>query len=467
MSPASPITIERQAGRVATHHNRQRRLNAVLGGLLVAVVAIAPIPLGSNRPFFWAAWAALIGALGVCYLLLLALRGESLRFGLDRLWLLALPFAALLGVLAVQILPMEGVAFVTGAGETILSKTLSLAPGTTWLMLLQLATYGVFFFLMLQAAVNRRRARLMGQAILLIIAAHALYSLVALTVLGDTLLVFEKWAYAGFATGTFVNRNSFATFLAFGLVLGTLCTLREFVDVAHRIKGQLQLGNAPLYLAATGLILAALIATGSRMGLVAGLAGAGAGGVMALLKRGGTAGRGWLWLGILPALGVVALLLLYGAGTFERLGSLEGDVNVRGELYYQVIGMIAHRPWLGFGGGTFELAYPLFHHLPVSVDLVWDKTHSTYLALWVELGLIAGSLPLLIVLCIGIDALRLVLQRRGDWTAPGAAVGVIVVAAIHSLVDFSLEMEANVFVFLALLAIGVARARPNSVSEDE
>lgn len=127
--------------------------------------------------------------------------------------------------------------------------------------------------------------------------------------------------------------------------------------------------------------------------------------------------------------------------------------------------MIALRPWLGYGGGAFELAYPLFHRLLVSADLVRDKAHSTYLGLWAELGIIAGSVPLIPVACIRIDALDLYLKRRGDWRAPAAAFCVVLVAALHSLVDFSLEME--VFLFLALLTLGVARGtgKPNEAAE--
>lgn len=449
------IAIERQApapGRTRAATG-QRRLNAVLAVTLVGIVAIAPIPLGSNRPFFWAMWAGLIGLLATVYFAALWLRDEPLRVPLGRLWPAALPFAGLLAYLFIQTLPVPGgVDFVTAAGDVVTSTTLSIAPGSTLLMLLQLGTYAAFFLLMLQVAANRKRARRIGVALLLVITAHALYGLVALIILDDSLLFFSKWAYAGFATGTFVNRNSFATFLAFGLVLGVLLGLREL-----KAGSRMQWGLAPVYLAATALILAVLVATGSRMGLFAGLAGAGLAALMAAGK--GEAGR-WrlnrILLAIVPIAAAIVVLLLYGAGTFDRLGSIETDANVRGDLYAQVFGMIAARPWLGHGGGTFELAYPLFHQLPVSPDLIWDKAHSTYLSLWSELGVIAGSVPLLLIGGFGLVALRLYLTRRGDWTAPAAALCVILVAAIHSLVDFSLEMEANVFVFLAILAIGVA-----------
>jgi O-antigen ligase len=457
---AGGIVIDRQAGVASPDvvRNGQRRLNTALAAVLLAIVALAPVPLGSNRPFFWAMWAAGLGLVAVAYFVLLALRRESLRVPLRRLWMPLLLAVGLCGFLVVQMLPLGGTIFATASGDMVTSPTLSLSPGATWLMLLQLLTYGLFYFLMLQVAVNRARARTMGQVILLIIAAHALYGLLALTVLGDTLLFFDKWAYAGFATGTFVNRNSFATFLAFGLVLGVLASLRELFDAAERGKGGLQSGLAPVYLACTALILATLVATGSRMGLLAGLAGAGCAAILALRKRHKTrGGLGWLVIGAVPMLAAVAVLVLYGAGTFDRLGSLEGDANVRGDLYAQVLEMIALRPWLGYGGGAFELAYPLFHQLPVSADLSWDKAHSTYLGLWAELGIVAGSAPLILIAWIGIGALDLSLKRRGDWMAPAAAFCVVLVAAIHSLVDFSLEMEANVFLFLALLALGVAR----------
>lgn len=451
---SSAIGIERQAGAASgTHGVRQRRANTVFAGLLMAVVALAPIPLASNRPFFWALWAAVVGLIGLAHFGLLVLRGEALRVPLGRLWLPAALFALLAGFLAVQSFLPVPASFVTAGGASVTGARLSLAPGATLLMLLQVATYGLFFVLMLQVAANRSRARKIALALLGIVTVHALYGLVALVLLDDSLLFFPKWAYAGFATGSFVNRNSFATFLAFGLVLGVVLALRELKSGS--LTGR---SSAVMMLAATALILAVLVATGSRMGLFAGVAGAGLAALLAVGKGENSRwrARGLLLAG-LPIAAAIVVLLLYGAATFDRLGSLEADVNVRGDLYAQVLGMIAARPWLGYGGGAFEAAYPLFHMPPVSADLVWDKAHSTYLSLWAELGVVAGSIPILLVAGIGLDALRLYLGRRGDWAGPAAAVAVIAVAAIHSVVDFSLEIEANVFLFLAILAVGVAR----------
>lgn len=448
------IGIESHVGAASgtRSSHRRSRANTIVAGVLVAVVALAPIPLASNRPFFWALWGAIVGAIGVVYLGLLVLRVEALRVPLNRLRVPALAFAALVGFLAAQAWLPIPTSFVFASGEHLASASLSLAPGMTLLMLLQVATYGLFFFLMLQVAANRRRARRIALALLCIVTVHALYGLVALVLLDDSLLFFPKWAYEGFATGSFVNRNSFATFLAFGLVLGVLLALREL-----KVGGPTGRSTAAMILAATALILAVLVATGSRMGLFAGLCGAGLAALLAAGKSGDAHSRPRnLLLAALPIGAALLVLVLYGATTFDRLGSLENDANVRGDLYLQVLAMIAARPWLGYGGGAFEAAYPLFHQLPVSPDVVWDKAHSSYLSLWAELGVVAGSIPLLLLAGIGVVALRLYLSRRGDWTTPAAAVCVIVVAALHSVVDFSLEIEANTLLFLAILAVGVA-----------
>lgn len=459
------IAIERTLGAGSTRAiNRQQRTNTVLSVVLVAVVAIAPIPLGSNRPFFWALWATVLGLVAVGYALDLLRNGEPLRFALGRLLLPLLLFVLLAIFLMAQTLPLGATSFTTAAGDAVASQTFSLAPGSTWLMLIQFASYGLFFLLALQVAVNRRRARIIGIAILIVVVVHALYGLAALTLFGDTLLFAEKWAYEGFATGTFVNRNSYATFLAFGLVLSVVLAARDVVQTEDRGRA----GAMPLYLVAAGLILAALLATGSRMGLLAGLISAGCATVMAMQKRLGERGRfRWLTTAALPILAAVAIVALYGGETFERLGSVEAAANVRGDLYQQVWAMIAARPWLGYGGGAFEVAYPLFHQPPVSVDLTWDKAHSTYLGLWAELGVVAGSLPLLLVALFAVWALVLYARRSGDWALPAAAVSVVVVAALHSIVDFSLEIEANVFLFLAILALGIASPASRDTSPSE
>jgi O-antigen ligase len=320
-------------------------------------------------------------------------------------------------------------------------------------MVLQMLSYGLLFFLMVQVSANRERSRVLLQALTWLIAVYGVLGLFMLTQLGDTWFGLPKEAYPGSATGPFVNRNSFATFLAFGLAIDVALLLEAMLLT---MPFQDRLLRVLLLLVLTGITAVSLVATNSRMGSVAGLAG-----VLAVIALGSfkirlTAGK-WLILGVSFLAAGGLLMFTMGTGVLERVVTLDSAIDVRGDLYAQILGMIARRPWLGYGGGSFEFAYPLFHQLPVSVDGIWEKAHSTYLGLWLELGVVVGSLPLLIVLWTGAQALRAFLTSSRYWVTGLAGIGVLVVAAVHSTVDFSLEIPAVALLFTALVALPVGQ----------
>ena len=448
--------------------SRQSQLNDTTARLLMAVVALAPVPLGSNRGFFWATTAVVVGLIGILYSYRLGRLGEAARYGFRHMRL-SVGLALLLGLfLVLQTVPFsllgpwaewvrQQLSIVTPTGAVVSPDTISLAPQSTWLMLLRMVTYAVFYVLMLQVATNHRRKAFVLNTALVIVTAYALYGFISLVQLGDTILGLPKWAYAGSATATFVNRNSFATFLAFGGVIAMALAAGKLVrsdDDDDRAAIRRFDPMILLYLLAYAVIVAALFATQSRMGFAAAVAGSLTIIVVSVARAGG---RGRLF-GLLAifALAIVLGFLTYGQGLLERLGSVESASDVRLDLYAQVVQMILARPYLGYGGGTFELAFPLFHQAPVSADMVWDRTHNSYLSLWVELGLIAGSIPILLLLAAGFRIVGGLGKVRPDWTAKLAGLGVLVVGATHSLVDFSLEIQANTLLFLAIVATGVA-----------
>lgn len=431
----------------------QARLNHVIAIGLIAFLFLAPIPLGANRPVFWAINAVIVGAGGIIYGAMMIWRQEVFRVPLSKIAIVSGLWSVLCGYGVVQIV-LPVVTVFEGSGTQVVSETLSITPGSSLHSLVQFLTFGVFFFLVLQVSANRERARFIAASLFWVTVAHAVYGLLALTQFGDPVLFLEKWAYFGSATGTFVNRNSYATFMAFGLVLGTALAAQTLEKGLE--SRQLPIAGVMLLLIGLSFLLVALYSTQSRMGLAAGLAGSLVVAIGFVIKIGRRLPRLAIVMAIVGAALTIAAAVLFGSGTFERLGSVEQSFDVRAALYAQVIDMIGSRPIWGFGGGSFEAAFPLFHALPVSPDLIWDKTHSTYLALWVEYGLIFGSIPIIVVLGIGLRCFGLVIRRKSDWVLPLASLGVIVTAALHSLVDFSLEMEANALFFAALLALGLA-----------
>lgn len=461
-----PVARPGSRGSIARSGGQQHRLNGALSFALGLVIVVSPILLASNRPAFWTLWAVVIGLAGALYAIRLYMLDVPARVPLSRMWFETVLFWVLCAFIVAQMLPIADLVARFGLpvdhvtaldGTSIPTATLSLDTGASAMTLLNFVTYGVFLFLAAQALVNRGRARFFVVLLFGVITAEAVYALVSLTQLGDTLLFFDKQAYKGVATGTFINRNSFSTFLAAGICIGTallltLNTTTRTLTVSQRIS------RTATYIGATVIIVSALLATGSRMGMVVGFVGLVAtASPWALL--GGERGRMKVVLYIVGAALVtfIALFTLFGDTVLTRL-IFEGGEEGRMELYRQVWGLILQRPFTGYGAGSFASVYPAYQTLFNQADYLYDLAHSTYLALWFEHGLIVGSIPLVI---IGAACVRAVISMRQPENVLGALVtlGVTAVFAVHSLVDFSAEMQANAFVICIALALSIAAGR--------
>ncbi|MFN3606940.1 MAG: hypothetical protein ACK4SS_07060, partial [Cypionkella sp.] len=82
--------------------------------------------------------------------------------------------------------------------------------------------------------------------------------------------------------------------------------------------------------------------------------------------------------------------------------------------------------------------------------------HSTYLENWVEGGVIFGSAMIVAALIYLRHLAHMAAQPARPAVPTAAACGVLALAAAHSLVDFSFEIEANVIILTIILAIGAA-----------
>jgi O-antigen ligase len=453
--------------------SRQSAVNDRLAWALLAVIALAPLPFGSTPPFFMAVWAVLIGLAGAMYATAIGRSGEKLRYGVRHLWFEIALFSALALYIVVQALPLgtlplpdslgttlSSLLTISAPGGTILTAdTISLTPGDSWHTLLRFGTYGVLFFLMLQVATNTHRRALILRALLFTVTAYAIYGMAALYQFGDTILGLPKTAYLGSATGPFINRNAFGCFLSLGAVLALSMTISPFVQKdADSYESSARRSVDPIVLI-YGLcflvLVAALLLTQSRMALFAMLCG----GSVVILANLFRSRSPWMASLLLIPMGLVvvgAAVYTYGQGVMERFGSTEQSLQVRFSLYDQVIAMIIDRPWLGYGAGSFPQAFQLFHQPPVSTNLVWDKAHDTYLGLWSELGVVAGSIPVVVIAILVVRVLAGMQRVRSDWTAKVAALAAVIVGAVHSLTDFPLEIPAVAMLLTALLAVGVS-----------
>jgi O-antigen ligase len=119
--------------------------------------------------------------------------------------------------------------------------------------------------------------------------------------------------------------------------------------------------------------------------------------------------------------------------------------------------MIADRPVIGTGLGTFRWSFSAYRSGEISGWGVYDKAHNVLLEIAAEGGvLLAGLVFLVWVLAIGI---LLMATRRPRMPALSiAALSIATIAILHSLVDFSMQIPAYSITVVAIVGAGLAQA---------
>jgi O-antigen ligase len=147
---------------------------------------------------------------------------------------------------------------------------------------------------------------------------------------------------------------------------------------------------------------------------------------------------------------------------FEGLaGGVEREASFRSRLlvWRAIVDNVPGFLWLGSGLGTFEDSFA--PHTPPGSAKRWDKAHNDYLQLLWETGLV-GSLLFLSGCAVFLGRYWWpALRSRGDplgMFRPGIAVSLLSIA-LHSLVDFNLQIGANGFLCAVLAGALVALHR--------
>lgn len=420
------------------------------------VLAAAPLPFGGVYADSWVIWGIACGALGSATLWR-ATQREALAQTSGVIVLAAALWVTLLAYLAVQSLPLvpwgkDAIAAAEIEGQ------LSVTPLFSAMMLLRQTTYFTIAASLFWLAQHERTRRALLLALLASGMAYAIYGLIALQT-GDTILGMAKWTYQGSATGPFVNRNSFATYLASTamICLGLVASIVVQGSRAAETRTRRDSGTTALVLTTSYFfLLVTIVATQSRMGLLACLCGSGAIAVAAILitRRLQHA----LIFGTAALAAFAAAIYLVGAGLLTRIESFGFSFGERLELYRQVLQMIGQRLWTGWGGGSFEVAFRTVQSDELTSTLLWDRAHNSYLSLWSELGVVFGSIPIVLVAIVCMMILRRLAGAQRSLPALLTGLGAITVSAVHSLVDFSLEIPAIAMQFTAILAIAAGAA---------
>ena len=439
-------------------------------------LAMCPFWFGSNRLGAWGVNAVFFAALLIAYEMFLLVNGKPHPFPIDWIKIPAICFALVAAWCVIQMLPYVPKSWTYPIWEITseaigqnLPGSISVNPDLTMLALVRLMTAASVFWLALQLGRSFDRSAQTLEALSIIGACYATYGVISFIVVPDRLLWFPKPINIESVTSTFVNRNNFATYAGMTLVTCIGVTMSMFRRRIESIDGSRWARLAEAILTATGkggyfllclfFISAALILTGSRGGIFASIFGSI---ILALATWIQSKNRLSLTIWLVTAAVVLVSLSTFGDLLFERLESIGTDQTDRRAVYQLVLQSIHDSPLLGFGYGTFVDVFPLYRDASVGSHGFWDKAHNTPLEVIQGLGLPAS---ILLFTCVGILIWRCftaILSTKHRSTPCLVAVGASAVVLLHSLIDFSLQIQAVTLTWCAILGTGVAQFTPKS-----
>jgi O-antigen ligase len=436
---------------------------------LVAILAVAPLPLASARPLAWS-MLALATAVLVC----LAMGCEFVDRTPTAIFAplrLPIALAALVGVwigfqslhLDLHDVPSEVWASATRALDRAVIPSISLDRAASLERSLRLLTYVSVFLAAWRVARRSEDASTLLRGIAFIGVAYSLYGMVIYFSGNQTILWYSKWAYKLDLTGTFVNRNSFATFAGLsmmaGLALMAQVQIKRIDGRSLRTFGQSSieavLWHGRWVTAALVIVGSALLLTHSRGGTMAALIG---GGVLVASAASAPSLRApWRYaFAALGALAAIAVFAVNGAGVVTRVASAANDVDFRFDIDSGTWQAIADNFLTGTGLGTFQYVYAPYQ--PPSVGLFVDLAHNDYLENMLELGVPAAAVFYASLLLLVWRCLQGVFRRRRDAVFACASLGASALVGSHAAVDFSMQMPAVAITYATILGVGVAQS---------
>ena len=438
--------------------------------LLFAAAALAPLPFGSVLPTAIAFWCIVLGAclvlapvrsLDAGRLALIGLAGvvvasyalvlhEQLA---EHPWLAAEPDPIWQKAQAALGVPLE--------------PSISIVRGLPWFELGRPVVCMLAIACGFLVGVDGGRARQLLKVIAWSGAAYAGYGILAHLLDPAHILGREKHAYLDSVTATFVNRNTAAAYFGSCAVVWSLLMwervrlemprgLEKWRGLPRRLFSATP-KKVVVSFAMLFLCLAAMFMTGSRGGVLVSL--------LALIVAFVAFFRRDLprRAGLVTAFaggGAVALILLQlmGPGINARFDFQGLADEGRFATYRATMNMIADHPWFGTGQGTFVYAFPAYRSSNASTLGTWDLAHNSLLEIAADMGVPIAILVAIAWIVIFAVLVRGTFVRRRGLLVPVAALAVAMLAVLHSLIDFSLQIPGYAIVAMSLIGAGLAQS---------
>ncbi|MDH3626642.1 MAG: O-antigen ligase family protein [Acidobacteriota bacterium] len=446
----------------------RRAIRFVLIGFLLSVA----LPFGAVGPTSVFVVQSFGLLLGVLTLTLCVLRPE-LKPTAPR-WLLIVPWLMVaLGLLQLVPLPDGVLEILVGKShalrqsvaewqgmEAVLPRTLSSVPAESLDATLRLLAYCGIGLATIVAFRRRRDLRLLAWGICGAATFQAAYGSYEFLSGRQQIFGYVKRFYLEDASGTFINRNHFANFLAISLpflwflLLESLTTREAASTWKQRILRWTQRETLRRWtlLVCLSIVYVGLALSNSRAGLIAGSL------ATALVLFGSGRRRVVVTVVLIALLVPTTYLVTRQELTVgERFVELEDNLRKPGgrpTVWAATTQIVRDAPVFGAGVGGFEWVFPLYR--PATIRTHWDHAHNDWLQLAAETGLVGLGLALLFFLGLLVALGR---AEKIDETATrlrGAIVAAILTTGFHACFDFSLRIPANATFFVVACGAGLA-----------
>lgn len=302
-------------------------------------------------------------------------------------------------------------------------------------------------FLLLSIHVSGADERQVRHMVAVIVASCAALAALAVAGAGDLELRAGGAQASNRATGAFNHPNLLAMYLGLGLPLAIVSAIQA--------RGVWRVVGA----AATCLILAALLLTLSRAAILASVVAVGMLLAWPAFRR--TLAVGVIVVIVTAPLGLAPLLESRDASIIRtRLGTItqERDTNPRLRIYSMAPEMIADRPVLGFGIGSFARWSPDYG-MRDRYGVPFAHAHNVALTIAVEAGLLGLAALAAFFWQLASLARRVVRVRRSPLHGVGVAlVAAFAATAVVSLTDYPLRSNPVTALFMIEVGLLVAVA---------
>jgi len=360
---------------------------------------------------------------------------------------LLLPLVGLLIVATIQIMPIE-------SGDR---ATISYDPYVTMQTGIKILA-SICFFLLFTSFVNTDERRNIAVRVII-----GVCVLIALVGIGQSYIGKALWQRGTF--GPFVNRNHFAGFLEMGVGLA------GGLIVGRSVRRELIAVYASCILA----MVAGIVLSASRGGVLALAAEILFLAIIAvplfLSRKRGEARFGMLLRAggalVLGAAAIIGSMYLVGSeGLVQNISQTSSELEEqqpaserfsRTNIWSATARMIEDHPWLGVGMGAYQFAYTRYD--PSSGAQRVEQSHNDYLQIVADAGIAGGVIALVFIIMFFARSLSAAQtrDRRRRSIILGAMAGCFAIA-VHSFVEFNLQVTSNSQLFLALVVLATEKS---------